>query len=47
MKKHRATIIEIVGTIMVGVSLAIVAIPLGLAFAGIACIAFGIASERT
>lgn len=32
---------------MVAVSLAIVAVPLGLAFAGMALIAFGIAAERT
>lgn len=46
MMKHLATIIQIVGSTMVAVSLAIVAIPLGLAFAGVACIAFGIAAER-
>lgn len=47
MKKHLATIIEIVGSTMVAVSLALVSIPLGLGFAGLACIIFGIAAERS
>ena len=47
MKKHLPTIIQATGSTMVAVSLAIVAIPLGLAFAGIAFIVFGIAAERS
>lgn len=47
MKTHLATIIQIIGTTMVGVSLTLVSIPLGLGFAGLACIVFGIAAERS
>jgi hypothetical protein len=47
MKKHLPTIVQAIGSTMVAVSLAIVAIPLGLAFAGIAFIVFGIAAERS
>lgn len=47
MKKHLPTTIQVIGSTMVAVSLAIVAIPLGIGFAGIALIAFGIAAERT
>lgn len=47
MKKHLATITQLIGSTMVSVSLGLVAIPLGLGFAGIAIIAFGIAAERT
>lgn len=47
MKKHLATITQVIGSTMVSVSLGLVAIPLGLGFAGIAIIAFGIAAERT
>jgi hypothetical protein len=47
MNKHLPTIVQAIGSTMVAVSLAIVAIPLGLAFAGIAFIVFGIAAERS
>jgi len=46
MKKHTPTILQAIGTIMVAMSLAIIAIPLGLGFAGVAVMAFGIAAER-
>ena len=44
--KHLATTLQVIGTSMVAVSLLLVAVPLGLAFAGVATIAFGIAAER-
>lgn len=40
-------IVQAVGTTVLVVSLLLVAIPLGLAFAGLSLIAFGIAAERT
>jgi len=46
MKKQTPTIIQAIGTIMVAMSLSMIAIPLGLGFAGIALMAFGIAAER-
>jgi hypothetical protein len=46
MKKHLPTTLQALGSSIVAVSLAIVSIPLGLAFAGIAFIVFGIAAER-
>lgn len=46
MKKHMATIIEVAGTTLLVMSLAMIAIPLGIGFAGISLIAFGIAAER-
>lgn len=42
-----ATTLQAVGSSIVGVSLSLVALPLGLGFAGIALIAFGIATERS
>ena len=44
--KHLPAIVQVIGSTMVAVSLALVAIPLGLGFAGVALIAFGIAAER-
>lgn len=45
--KHLPTIIQIIGTSMVAMSLAIVHPALGLGFAGAATVAFGIAAERS
>lgn len=45
--KHLATTLQVIGTTMVTVSLCLVAIPLGLAFAGVSMVAFGIAAERS
>lgn len=45
--KHLATTLQIIGTSILVVSLCLVAIPLGVAFAGVATIAFGIAAERS
>lgn len=45
--KHLATTLQVIGTSIVTVSLILVAVPLGLAFAGVATIAFGIAAERS
>jgi hypothetical protein len=47
MKKHLPTTLEAIGTSIVAVSLSFVSIPLGLGFAGLAMIAFGIAAERS
>jgi len=47
MKKHLPTIIQAVGTTIVTLSLLLIAIPLGLAFAGVALVVFGIAAERS
>lgn len=44
--KHLGTTLQIIGTIMVSMSLMSIAIPLGLGFAGTAAIVFGIAAER-
>ena len=44
--KHLATTIQIIGTSMVAMSLAIVHPAAGLGFAGLALVAFGIAAER-
>lgn len=41
-----ALILQVIGTTMVAMSLAIVSIPLGLGFAGAAVILFGVAAER-
>lgn len=46
MKKHLPTIIQAIGTIIVSMSLVLIAVPLGLGFAGVAVLAFGIAAER-
>jgi mannitol/fructose-specific phosphotransferase system IIA component len=46
MKKHLPTTLQAFGSSIIAVSLAIVSIPLGLAFAGVAFIVFGIAAER-
>jgi hypothetical protein len=45
--KHLPTTLQVIGTSMVTVSLLLVAIPLGLAFAGVSMVAFGIAAERS
>ena len=47
MKKHLPTTLQAIGSTMVAVSLSIVNIPLGLGFAGVAMVAFGIAAERS
>jgi small basic protein len=47
MKQHLATIVQVIGTSMVAMSLAIVHPALGLGFAGAAVVAFGIAAERS
>jgi len=39
-------IVQAIGTTVVVVSLLLIAIPLGLAFAGLSLVAFGIAAER-
>jgi hypothetical protein len=44
--KHLAITLQVIGTSMVAVSLALVAIPLGIGFAGLSILAFGIAAER-
>lgn len=44
--KHLGTILQVIGTIMVAMSLMSIAIPLGLGFAGVAAVVFGIAAER-
>lgn len=46
MKKHLPTTLQAIGSSIVAMSLALVNIPLGLAFAGVAFIVFGIAAER-
>jgi hypothetical protein len=46
MKKHLPTIVQAIGTTLLAMSLLLVAVPLGIAFAGAALIAFGIAAER-
>jgi hypothetical protein len=39
-------IVQAVGTTLISMSLLLIAIPLGLAFAGVSLVAFGIAAER-
>jgi uncharacterized membrane-anchored protein YitT (DUF2179 family) len=46
MKKYLPTMLQTVGSSIVAVSLALINISLGLAFAGVALVAFGIAAER-
>lgn len=46
MKKHLPTTLQAVGSSIVAMSLGLVNLPLGLAFAGVALIVFGIAAER-
>lgn len=45
--KHLPTTLQAIGSTMVAVSLSLVSIPLGLGFAGVALVAFGIAAERS
>lgn len=45
--KHLATTLQVIGTSMVAVSLAIVHPAAGIGFAGVALVAFGIAAERS
>jgi len=45
--KHLATTLQIIGTSMVAVSLALVHPAAGIGFAGAALVAFGIAAERS
>ena len=47
MKKHLPSILQAIGTSIVAVSLSLVSVPLGLGFAGVALVAFGIAAERS
>jgi hypothetical protein len=47
MKQHLPTTLQAIGTIMVAMSLSMITIPLGLGFAGVALVAFGIAAERS
>ena len=47
MKQHLPTTLQAIGTIMVAMSLSIVSIPLGLGFAGVALVVFGVAAERS
>jgi hypothetical protein len=44
---NHSLILQAVGTILVIVSLSLIAIPLGIGFAGVSLVAFGIAAERT
>ena len=44
---NKPLIVQAVGTTLVVMSLLLIAIPLGVAFAGLSLIAFGIAAERT
>lgn len=46
MRKHIATALQATGTIIVSMSLAMYSPPLGLGFAGIGLVVFGIAAER-
>jgi hypothetical protein len=43
---NHSLILQAVGTILVIVSLSLIAIPLGIGFAGVSLVAFGIAAER-
>lgn len=45
--KHAPTIVQAAGTSIVAVSLFMLSVPLGLAFTGVALVAFGIAAERS
>ena len=47
MKQHLPTILQSIGTIIVAMSISLVSVPLGLGFAGVALVAFGIAAERS
>lgn len=47
MRKHFPTILQALGTTIVAMALSIISIPLGLGFAGIGLVVFGIAAERT
>ena len=47
MKKHIATILQAAGTTIVAMALSMLSIPLGLGFAGVGLVIFGIAAERT
>jgi hypothetical protein len=44
---NKPLIVQAIGTTLIIMSLLLIAIPLGLAFAGLSLIAFGIAAERT
>jgi hypothetical protein len=46
MKKHIPTTLQAGGTIILVVSLLLLSAPLGIGFAGVSLIAFGIAAER-
>ena len=47
MKKYLPTTLQAIGTTIVSISLSIVSFPLGLGFAGVALVVFGIAAERS
>lgn len=47
MKKHLPTFVQAAGTTLIAMSLGTIAKPLGLGFAGVALVVFGIAAERT
>lgn len=46
MKKHAGTILQATGTTIVAMALSMLSIPLGLGFAGVGLVVFGIAAER-
>jgi hypothetical protein len=46
MRTHLPTILQALGTIMISMSLSIISFPVGLGFAGVSLIAFGLAAER-
>lgn len=45
--KHLPTILQAGGTMIVTMALTLVSLPLGLGFAGVALVIFGIAAERS
>lgn len=47
MKQHLPTTLQAIGSSIVAVSLSLVNIPLGLGFAGVALVVFGVAAERS
>lgn len=44
--KHLPTILQALGTIMISMSLSIISFPVGLGFAGVSLVVFGLAAER-
>lgn len=45
--KHLATTLQVIGTMLVTMAVSIVSPPLGLGFAGVALVIFGVAVERS